>query len=68
MRGNDRGTQYRSGLYYFNDEQKEIFEASKAAYESALQSAGRGRGQVTTEIISANAFPDGKVFYYAEVL
>ena len=46
---------------------KEIFEASKAAYESALQAAGRGRGQVTTEIMSANAFPDGKVFYYAEV-
>ncbi|CAE7578974.1 msrA [Symbiodinium pilosum] len=64
--GNDRGTQYRSGLYYFNEEQKEIFEASKKAYETALQQAGRGRGQVTTEIASADDFPDGKVFYYAE--
>merc|ERR1719421_1814362 len=49
--GNDRGTQYRSGLYYFNDEQKQLYEASKAAYEAALQAQGRGRGKrITTEI------------------
>eukprot|EP00434_Breviolum_minutum_P009781 symbB.v1.2.008613.t1/scaffold541.1/size189716/9 len=64
--GNDRGTQYRSGLYYFNDEQRRIFEASKAAYDKALQDSNRGRGHVTTEIVSAGDFPEEKVFYYAE--
>ena len=37
--GNDRGTQYRSGAYYFDDEQA-LIEASKAAYEGALAAAG----------------------------
>merc|ERR1712039_508659 len=40
--GNDRGTQYRSGLYYFDEEQRLLFEASKAAYEGALRAAGKG--------------------------
>merc|ERR1719217_1331386 len=35
--GNDRGTQYRSGLYYFDDEQKALFEASAKAYGEALK-------------------------------
>lgn len=67
--GNDRGTQYRSGLYYFDDEQKALCESSKAAYEKALQAAGKGRGsEITTEIRSAADFEadGGKVFYYAE--
>lgn len=56
--GNDLGTQYRSGLYVFDDEQREAALASKAAYEEALAAAGYPA--VTTEIIDA---PD---FYYAE--
>ena len=56
--GNDLGTQYRSGLYVFDDEQREAALASKAAYEEALAAAGYP--PVTTEIIDA---PD---FYYAE--
>lgn len=64
--GNDRGTQYRSGLYFFNDEQRRIFEASKAAYDKALQGVNRGRGSITTEIVAAADFPDNQVFYYAE--
>lgn len=62
--GNDRGTQYRSGLYYFDDEQKEIIEASKAAYEQALKAAGKGRGAITTEIRAASDFDTP--YYYAE--
>merc|ERR1712151_233524 len=62
--GNDRGTMYRSGLYYFDDEQRKAFEASKAAYEEALQKAGRGDRQITTEILPASDFD--QVFYYAE--
>ena len=56
--GNDRGTQYRSGLYYVDEEQRMLMEASKAAYEKAL-------GQkITTEIAAASDYP--QCFYYAE--
>jgi peptide-methionine (S)-S-oxide reductase len=56
--GNDVGTQYRSGIYYYTEEQRRAAEASKAAYEKAL--AGRGLGPITTEIVPA---PE---FYFAE--
>lgn len=63
--GNDRGTQYRSGLYYFDDEQRQLFEASKNAYEAALKKAGKGRGdRITTQIAAAADFEE--IFYYAE--
>jgi len=62
--GNDRGTQYRSGLYYFDDEQKLLFEASKNAYQKALKEAGKGRGPITTEILPASNYE--QVFYYGE--
>lgn len=62
--GNDRGTQYRSGLYYFDEEQKDLMEASKKAYEEALKAAKKGRGAITTEIRSASDFPT--LYYYAE--
>ena len=56
--GNDRGTQYRSGVYAYNAEQKAAAEASRAAYQEALNKAGRGT--ITTEIL------DAPEFYYAE--
>ncbi|HYJ59271.1 MAG TPA: peptide-methionine (S)-S-oxide reductase MsrA [Methyloceanibacter sp.] len=56
--GNDIGTQYRSGIYYFNDAQRREAQASKAAYEAAL--TARGLGPITTEILPA---PE---FYFAE--
>ena len=56
--GNDVGTQYRSGIYVFNDAQRKAAEASKAAYEAALRA--KGYGPVTTEIL------DAPPFYYAE--
>lgn len=65
--GNDRGTQYRSALYYFNDDQRQLFEASKTAYEAALKQAGKGMGQkITTEIKAVSDLPNGVGFYYAE--
>lgn len=65
--GNDRGTQYRSGLYYFDDAQRELYEASKEAYQTALSARGKGRGRtITTEISAAADFPNSQVFYYAE--
>ncbi|MCY4369783.1 MAG: peptide-methionine (S)-S-oxide reductase MsrA [bacterium] len=56
--GNDRGTQYRSAIYWTTDTQREQAEASRAAYERDLAAAGLG--PVTTEIREA---PE---FYYAE--
>jgi len=56
--GNDVGTQYRSGIYAFSEEQKQKADASKAAYQLALNE--RGHGAITTEII------DAPEFYFAE--
>jgi peptide-methionine (S)-S-oxide reductase len=56
--GNDSGTQYRSGIYTFSQEQQEAAENAKAAYQLKLQQAGLG--VITTEILPA------PVFYYAE--
>ena len=56
--GNDVGTQYRSGIYVFDAEQRAAAEASKEAYARAL--AGQGYGPVTTEILEAGPF------YFAE--
>jgi peptide-methionine (S)-S-oxide reductase len=56
--GNDIGTQYRSGIYYFNEAQRDIAERSKEAYQEQLRRAGYGT--ITTEILPA---PE---FYYAE--
>ena len=56
--GNDVGTQYRSGIYTFNNEQHEQAELSRALYQEELDK--HGYGIITTEILSA------KEFYYAE--
>jgi len=56
--GNDKGTQYRSGIYVFNEEQLNIATDSKQEYAAKLKQAGYG--QITTEIMHA---PE---FYYAE--
>jgi peptide-methionine (S)-S-oxide reductase len=56
--GNDAGTQYRSGIYAFDAQQKAAAEASKAAYAAKLAEAGYGA--ITTEIL------DAPPFYYAE--
>jgi peptide-methionine (S)-S-oxide reductase len=56
--GNDIGTQYRSGIYVFDDAQRKAAEESKAMYEKAL--AGKRYGPITTEIV------DAPEFYFAE--
>ena len=56
--GNDIGTQYRSGIYTFTDEQKKTALESMDKYQAVL--AGSGYGSITTEITDAPAF------YYAE--
>eukprot|EP00980_Cylindrotheca_fusiformis_P002348 scaffold543_cov119-Cylindrotheca_fusiformis.AAC.15 len=65
--GNDRGTQYRSGFYYFDDEQKQLIEASKEAYEKALEEKTGSKRAITTEIASALDYEKyGGLWYFAE--
>jgi peptide-methionine (S)-S-oxide reductase len=56
--GNDSGTQYRSGIYTYSDEQHQLAQASLTAYQPMLTQAGYGN--ITTEIL------DAPPFYYAE--
>jgi peptide-methionine (S)-S-oxide reductase len=56
--GNDIGTQYRSGIYTSDPEQRAAAEESLKAYGKRLEQAGFG--EVTTEIL------DGGTFYFAE--
>jgi peptide-methionine (S)-S-oxide reductase len=52
--GNDVGTQYRSGIYTYDEGQERAARASKAAYGEALRRAGYG--EITTEILPAPEF------------
>ncbi|PYR22360.1 MAG: peptide-methionine (S)-S-oxide reductase [Acidobacteria bacterium] len=56
--GNDVGTQYRSGIYCYGEEQQRAAERSRDVFQQRLTAAGYG--PITTEILPA---PD---FYYAE--
>ena len=56
--GNDVGTQYRSAIFVYSDEQRKAAEASRDAYQKELSKAGYG--EIATEIVDA---PD---FYFAE--
>jgi peptide-methionine (S)-S-oxide reductase len=56
--GNDAGTQYRSAIYAYDDEQLAAARKSKEAFQQALRKAGLGA--ITTEIRSAPPL------YYAE--
>ena len=56
--GNDIGSQYRSAIYYFDDEQRQAAEDSRRIFQKALTAANHGT--ITTEIRQAPAF------FYAE--
>ena len=56
--GNDRGTQYRSAVYWADDRQRAAAEASRHAFQTELDRAGYGG--ITTELAAAGPF------YYAE--
>ena len=56
--GNDLGTQYRSGIYVYDEEQKAVAEQTRQQYQQAL--ARQGHSSITTEIAEASEF------YYAE--
>ena len=56
--GNDVGTQYRSAIYTYSDDQKKLADESLAVYQEALTTVGFE--PITTEVRDAPAF------YYAE--
>jgi peptide-methionine (S)-S-oxide reductase len=56
--GNDVGTQYRSAIYTYSDEQRQAAEASRKLFTDRLHESGYG--DITTEI------EDAPAFYYAE--
>ncbi len=56
--GNDRGTQYRSGIYTADAAQQAAAETSRAVFQKALDE--KGYGKITTEILPAGPY------YYAE--
>jgi peptide-methionine (S)-S-oxide reductase len=58
QQGNDRGTQYRSGIYTSSDQQMKSAEGSREAFAKILSEAGYG--EITTEVLAASEF------YFAE--
>lgn len=56
--GNDQGTQYRSGIYHFDSQQKQIAETLLQEYQQQLSQ--QGYPEITTEILPLSEF------YYAE--
>jgi peptide-methionine (S)-S-oxide reductase len=72
--GNDRGTQYRSGIYCTSSAQMKTAEESREAYQARLSTSGSGT--ITTEIAALGEKMDGQFcaqregklceFFYAE--
>jgi peptide-methionine (S)-S-oxide reductase len=58
QQGNDVGTQYRSAIYTLSDEQNDIAQRSRSAYQARLSAAGHGK--ISTEIETLDTF------YFAE--
>jgi peptide-methionine (S)-S-oxide reductase len=56
--GNDRGTQYRSAIFYATPQQETEALASLASYQKRLADAGYA--EITTEVAPASEF------YFAE--
>lgn len=56
--GNDKGTQYRHGIYYHNDEQKKIAEEIVASYGE----------DCVTEVLPARIFYDAEPFHMQYLL
>ncbi len=55
----DYGSQYRTGIYTVNDEQKRLAEASKAA----LDKSGRFKRPIVTEIVAAGPFYAAETYH-----
>ena len=60
QQGNDKGTQYRSGIYFFDDTQAKFADSVKQSYQQSLTNMLPGAPIITTEVLPA------PTFYYAE--
>ncbi|CAM3570571.1 Peptide methionine sulfoxide reductase MsrA [Vibrio aerogenes CECT 7868] len=58
QQGPDMGTQYRSAIYFYHDEQRVIAERTRQRYQEALTTGNQG--MITTEITPAGPY------YFAE--
>jgi len=58
--GNDIGTQYRSGVYCFSDQQMELAYAKRDQYQALLSESAANTLKISTEILKAEEF------YFAE--
>lgn len=56
--GNDRGTQYRSGIYVYDKAQRQLAEQTRTRFQESLTAAGCAA--ISTEIV------DVPPFYFAE--
>jgi len=56
--GRDYGPQYRSVIFYYNEEQRQVAGKSRSKFQSILDSEGKGK--IVTEICEATEF------YFAE--
>ncbi|MBF0380804.1 MAG: peptide-methionine (S)-S-oxide reductase MsrA [Magnetococcales bacterium] len=59
--GNDVGTQYRSGIYTYSEEQRLAAESTRNSYQQAL--LAKGVGSITTEIKPAGPFYYGEEYH-----
>ncbi len=57
--GNDVGTQYRSGIYYTNDNQKRLAELSR----EAAQESGLWKDKIVTEIVPITKYSDAEDYH-----
>jgi peptide-methionine (S)-S-oxide reductase len=57
--GNDRGTSYRSAIFYTSEEQKRVAEETIAA----VNASGRWPGKVVTEVTPAAEFWEAEPFH-----
>ncbi len=55
----DRGSQYRTGIYYHDEEQKGLAQASK----KALQGSGKFQRPIATEIAEATKFYEAEAYH-----
>ena len=62
--GNDSGSQYRSAIYCYSNEQRARVDASRAEFQKAL--TARGFGAITTEIRGGKEGEATPEFFYAE--
>lgn len=59
--GNDRGTQYRSGIYTYSDEQKLLALKTRDQFQTSLLNAGFT--EITTEIVEATEFYSAEEYH-----